>query len=215
MRSSLALLEGQHLMCRGLIRHWIDHVDSGVRQVTVGNPVFKAFNPLKCFTEQEALAREDHVNLFIPYSHLPSYDTKFCLLENISFHGYVSSYRRSNGSLDYGINSTPQNETLRKLQKIRAQIAFVYTVPDSSSLALIENVLLPLIDELILEIDKLGDSLPTFTMTRNQMIDDLTFASKFAKGILTARSSRQFRRKEAHKSKKKSSRFPPALFPSF
>ena len=215
MRSSLAQFEGQHLMCRGRIRHWIDHVDSGVRQVTVGNPVFKAFDPLKCFTEQEALAREDHVNLFVPYSHLPSYDTQFCLLEFISFQGYVSSYTRSNGSLDYGINSAPQNETLRKLQKIKAQTGFVFAVPDSSSLALIENVLLPLIDELILEIDELGDSLPTFTMTRNQMLDELTFASKISKGILVALSSRQFRRKEAHKSKKKSSRFPPALFPSF
>lgn len=215
MRSSLTQYDCSQLMCRGRILHWIDHVDSGVRQVTVGNPVFKAFNPLKCFADQDALAREDHVNLFIPYSHLPSYDTKFCLLENIYFHGYVSSYTRSNGSLDYGINSTPQNETLRKLEKIRAQIVFVYTVSDSSSLALIENVLLPLIDELIRQINELGEFLPTFTMTRNQMIDELTYASKVAKDILGSRSSRQYRRKEAHKSKKKSSRFPPALFPYF
>jgi len=215
MRSSLTQYDCSYLMCRGRIRHWIDHIDSGVRQVTVGNPVFKAFNPLKCFEEQDALAREDHVNLFIPYSHLPSYDTKFCLLENIYFHGYVSSYTRSNSSLDYGINSTPQNETLRKLKKIRAQINSVYTSPDPSTPALIQNVLLPFIDELIREIDELGEFLPTFTMTRNQMIDELTFASKVAKGILGSRSSRQYRRKEAHKSKKKSSRFPPALFPSF
>ena len=211
MRSSLAQYEGSHLMCCGRIRYWIDHVESGIRQVTVGNPVFKALNPLKKFDELEVLAREDHVNLFIPIDYLASYDTKFCILENISFHGIVSEYTRSNGTVDYCINSTPQNEILRKFEKVRAQIVSVYSMPDLSSPALIQNFLLPFIDELKGEINQLGDGLPTFTMCRTQILFELDLISIAAERILCVRSSRQFRRKLAQKCKKHSHRLPFAV----
>ena len=213
MRTSLAQCEGLHLMCRGRIRHWKDHVDSGVRQVTVGNPVFKAFNPLKCFSDLEVLAKEDHVNLFIPYAYLSSYDTKFCILENISFHGNVSAYTRSNGSVDFGINSTMQNETHRTIVKIRAQINSVYSSPDSSTPSFIENVLLPLIEDLKNEIIVIGDDLPTFEMSRTQMINELSITSGVAKRMLCIQGSRQFRRSFAQRCKKKTRGHPLAFLP--
>lgn len=201
MRSSLAQHQGQGLMCCGWILHWKDHPESRCRQVTIGKPVFKAPDPLKRFQDLKVIAKEAHVNLFIPYSQLASYDTKFLLNEKIYFYGFVTRYVRSNGSSDYAITSITQNPISHQIEKLRVQLNHARFHPSKETLILIEDVILKMVSDLLQEIDDLGDHLPTFRQSKTEMQSDLIAIHKGALKIQSAMTSRQYRRKCKRKSK--------------
>lgn len=201
MRSSLAQHHGALLLCCGWILHWKDLPESGCRQVTIGNPTFKAPNPFLRFDELELVGKEEHVNLFIPYKHLPSYDTRFLLNDKIFFCGFVQEYIRRDGSCDYGIASIAQNPISRKIEKLNSQLEYARSYPRSDTLSLIEGVILTSVEDLTTEIHNLGDHLPTFIQSKGEMLKELKSIQKDASNIRNILNSRQYRRKCAKKSK--------------
>ena len=201
MRSALSQYQGSFLLCSGWIMHWKDLPGSGCRQVTIGNPVFKFPNPLMRFDDLDAIAREDHVNLFIPYEHLPSYDVRFSLNEKVYFSGRIAKYFRQDGSFDYGVTSAVQHPISRMLEKLRSQLQYARSNPNSDTLSLIEDVILASVERLLVEIDDLGDCLPTFYASRSEMIDELSSIRQVALRIRNVMQSRQYRRKCSARSK--------------
>jgi hypothetical protein len=201
MRSSLAQHHGALLMCCGWILHWKDLPESGCRQVTIGNPTFKAPNPFRRFDKLELVGKEEHVNLFIPYKHLATYDARFLLSEKIFFCGFVQEYTRRDGSCDYGIASIAQNPISRKIEKLNSQLECARSYPSSDTLSLVEGVILTSVEDLTKEIHDLGDHLPTFIQSKGEMLEELKSIQKVASCIRNIMNSRQYRRKCAKKSK--------------
>ena len=201
MRSSLAQRRGALLMCCGWIYHWKDIPESSCRQVTIGNPTFKGPNPFKRFDDLEPIGTEEHINLFIPYKHLVSYDIRFLLNEKIFFYGFVQEYLRRNGSSDYGIASIAQNPISRKIEKLNSQLEYARSNPSSDTLSLIKGVILKSVEDLTKEIHDLGDHLPTFIQSKCEMLNQLNSIHKDALCICTIMNSRQYRRKCVKKTK--------------
>lgn len=201
MRSSLAQYHGALVMCGGWILHWKDLPESDCRRVTVGNPSFKAPNPMRRFHDLKLIAKEEHVNLFIPYAQLASFDARFLLNEKIYFCGFIEKYTRGDGSCDYAIASITQNPIPRQIEKLRSQVNYARFNPSKETLILVEDVILKSIDDLFQEIDDLGDRLPTFCLSKGDMVDELTSIRNVALCIRNAMYSRQYRRRFEKKPK--------------
>jgi len=200
MRSSLSAFQNSLLMCSGRILHWKDRPELNSRQVTIGNPVFKIPDPSRHFSELEIAGKEDHVNLFVPYEHLPSYDIQFVLNEKIFFVGYVNNYTRRDGSSDFGIASITQFPIARKIEKLNSQMQDVCMYPCSNSLVLLHDIILPEVNDLLLQVEVLGDRLPTFTYSKGQVLRELHALKDDASRLCKAMQSRRFRRKYGKKS---------------
>ena len=203
MRTSLAPYQNRHLMCRGRLLSWSDHTDLGVRQVTIGAPIFKSISPNMVFDELEVLAKEEHVNLFIPFVHLPSYACKFERLELLSFHGVVTKYLRANATSDFGINSIPQSMVEYKFTQLKHQMTQLTAYRDLDAANFIHNIVFPNAVDIYHDINKQSSELPTFTMTKDQLLAGLTRYLRHCQNILVVLSSRRLRRLQQKTSRKK------------
>ena len=108
MRTTLAPLSNQYVLCKGWIEDW-EKLSNDETRFYIKNPVIKKPNRNVLFEDQKVIAREGHINLFIKEKDMYSYRSSFKRLDQILFSGTIGKYRRKNGTFDYGVFPTEQS----------------------------------------------------------------------------------------------------------
>ena len=118
MRDNLAPYIKKFVLCKGWIEDWKE-MDNEITRVYIKHPVIKEPNKDVLFDDLKVISKEHHINLFVKNEQIGE---SLKRLEEIYFNGIVSQYRRSNGTIDYGITPLPLFSALH------TEIDFVYEV---------------------------------------------------------------------------------------
>jgi len=116
MRDNLAPYIKKFVLCKGWIEDWKE-MDNEITRVYIKHPVIKEPNKDVLFDDLKVISKEHHINLFVKNEQIGE---SLKRLEEIYFNGIVSQYRRSNGTIDYGITPLPLFSALH------TEIDFVY-----------------------------------------------------------------------------------------
>ena len=73
MRTTLAPLSNQYVLCKGWIEDW-ENIREGEKRFYIKNPIVKEPNRNVLFEDQKVIAREGHINLFIKEKDMISYN---------------------------------------------------------------------------------------------------------------------------------------------
>jgi len=198
MRDKLKQHLDEYVLCRGWIRGWEDLDECSTRRVFVSKPTIKKADKNLLYQDQQVISIEDHLNLFIKYEDLPTYDAIFELNQPIRFAGFIERYIRGNGSIDYGVSGTKQSAFGFCLDQ------FINSIRETMHRPLeeIDHLFLEQVSRRILlmaqEVDRAGDHLPTFEKTYQDYKDTLLSLSiALTQTISRARAflaSRNYRR---------------------
>ena len=167
MRTKLAPLSNQYVLCKGWIEDW-EKLKNDETRFYIKNPVIKEPNRNVLFKDQKIIAREGHINLFIKEKDMYSYESSFKRLEPILFSGNIGKYRRKNGTFDYGIFPTEQSHLHLYLEELDQSIfdnandKRLYT---RDSLKNYEFRYKPILIAAKEKLEKSGHELPTFFHT--------------------------------------------------
>jgi hypothetical protein len=198
MRTGLSPHLGQEVLCKGWIAFWEDLVGLSTRRVVVSNPVIRKADCNLLFEDQVLLTKEHHLNLFIKHQDLPNYDTTFQLHQPIQFSGQVHQYWRADGSSDFGVYAERQSTLHFEIEKVLLAV-YKSAASAESTHQLIRDYALPKARQLLNDLDRAGDMLPTFRgtySTYKQLLEDLLRDSQC---VLVHVKSRTFRRRDRHR----------------
>jgi hypothetical protein len=195
--------ENQYVLGRGWITDWMDYEETKTRRIYRSNVVLKKADKNLTFDNQQAISKEEHLNVFLPYELFEegSLERYSC----VSIAGYITQYQRKNGTRDYGVSIVEQSSLHDKLDKtidaaVKAVSNDLFTQETLITLNLIQQIL----KVLRVELESSGDLLPTFHKTYsqyreeiNQMLEGVRMGIERIKSVC---SNRSFRRK--HKIKR-------------
>jgi hypothetical protein len=201
MRAKLIPHLHQLVLCKGWIDGWEDFASTNSRRVCVKQPTIKVADKNVLFANQKVIAKEHHINLFIPYELLGQYEAHFITHTPISFSGVVVEYQRRNGSVDYGITATPQERLQLDLKRLSLAVEDIGRASpfNHSTLSFYEHTALPQVLALEERLEQAGNSLPTFDKTYGEykklLLDMRVALSKLIERTKYLTSSRAFRRR--------------------
>ena len=200
MRDNLAPYIKKFVLCKGWIEDWKE-MDNEITRVYIKHPVIKEPNKDVLFDDLKVISKEHHINLFVKNEQIGE---SLKRLEEIYFNGIVSQYRRSNGTIDYGITPLPLFSALH------TEIDFVYEdmegrlSPKASDFITQRNLIefefkyLHKLIKLDEKLENAGDRLPTFSHTYgeykqmiNEVIEDISYGIKFIRGVCSSRKLRR------------------------
>ena len=203
MRENLSRISNQYVLCKGWIDGWWD-VDEDQIRFLIKNPIIKKQDMNLRYQDQEILAKEDHINLFLKKRTLHKFnidEDEINRLDEVSFAGVVKGYTRSDGSKDYGIYPTEQSTLHYEFQEVIVKtILKMKDTPylSKSYLLFLELTFKKEIWNCIRQLESFGKYLPTFTNTYEEY--SRIFNESFGVGqtqidnIRSICNSRKFRR---------------------
>ena len=198
MRNLLIPYLNQSVLGRGWIVDWRDDTESQIRRVSVSNITLKKADKELKFADQILISKEDHLNFFVSSENMdPSECKKY---DCITIAGYIHQYYRKDGSIDYGVKQIGQPCLDERLVAVfnRAGLMMKNKAPTPqsySTLCLLREEL----DVIELELENVGNLLPTFFRTYSQYKTELAETKgclDYAiKHIYSLCCNRSFRRK--------------------
>tara|TARA_B100000965_G_scaffold283071_1_gene240952 strand:- start:476 stop:1141 length:666 start_codon:yes stop_codon:yes gene_type:complete len=196
MRTALAKHLGEFVLVQATVDTWFNE-EHAIR-VFVRNPVIKKGNKDLLFKDQELISKEHHLNLFAEGEEWRKKGWQ--RYEKMTFGGDVYRYVRADGTIDFGVRSTPTTMLHFKLQHLEKQLYQVEgKFHGEGLLMVIDEFFLPKIKECLDELKGAGDRLPTWVNTYSEYLKDLNRWKNFLdkerkilKGRLLQRDYRRF-----------------------
>jgi hypothetical protein len=195
MRNQLLPYLGKTVACSGWIERWDDHLMNRSRQILTINVEVRVPNPDLRYQDLEIACKIDHLNLFVPFEILPSYDVYFVRLVRFNFYGEVRQYVRSNGLTDLAIMACEQLPLHYQIAKLKSQLNFAICDSRSDTDRLIKEIIVPEVHRLGEQLQLTNLNLDTSKMTRNEMISALDHVKLVSNRILSAMKTRTYRRR--------------------
>lgn len=186
---------GKKVFCSGWIERWDDHLKNQSRQILTINTEVRIPDPDLRYQDLEIACKIDHLNLFVPFEILPSYDIYFARLVRFNFYGEVRQYVRSNGSADLAIVACEQLPLHYQIAKLKSQLDFAIFDSRADTDSLIKEIVVPEIQRLEEQLQLTDLNLDTSKMSRGEMLAALDHVKLVSNRILSAMKTRNYRRR--------------------
>ena len=206
---NLSSFNNEFVFGMGWIDQWMDLDDDQVRYV-IKNPTFKKPDKNVLFKDLKIVSKEDHINLFLSKDQVNDYiiytrkDAPLEKYEKVTFSGVVKSYRRKNGSFDFGIHPSSFFDLHWEMEDLNNEVDEFHERDHKSefmtkeTLRFLEYGLKPKLHFYRKKLEDSGNQLPTFVNTYQDYVrvleKHLDGVQTYINMIRTHASSRKFRR---------------------